>query len=134
MRTLNEQSVFSLGHSQRDSFAIMNAKLFHLPSEMVKEGFGMTPKSLLSDQILSDYKEYFLPKQLSPTDFLVWHSLKITCYMISNNTKVAHMVTVASVSHLSGISRETVRRAMHKLAGKGFAIKINELWIYKAPF
>jgi hypothetical protein len=111
----------------------MNAKLFHLLLEMINEGFGMTPKSLLSDQILSDYKEYFLPKQLSPTDFLVWHSLKITCYMISNNTEVAHMVTVASVSHLSGISRETVRRSVNKLAAKGFAKKINDLWIFNDP-
>jgi DNA-binding GntR family transcriptional regulator len=52
---------------------------------------------------------------------------------MSGNQHIPQMVTMKSVCEMSGLSRETVRRAIHKLAEKGFAIKINDLWIYKDP-
>lgn len=93
----------------------------------------MAYETSLSELILSNYKEIFLPIQVNPTEFMVWHSLKVSCLNLSGDKNVAQLVSVASVADLSGISRETVRRSLYKLASKGLTKRINELWIFNQP-
>ncbi len=82
--------------------------------------------NLAKSQLIIDY--WRSAGDVSPGEFIILNALTVACYRQINDGLLM-TATIADVSHISGLSREAVRRALLSLAERGLIRGVSHRWI-----